>query len=72
MEEEIHQILQDLLSNLSLEGFGKHLPGVTDEIEDIRKEMFDVNTHLKTSVSAFGGAVKESVVPSNVIKYLFR
>lgn len=71
LEEEIHQILQDLLSNLSLEGFGKHLTGVTDEIEDIRKEMFDVNTHLTTSVSAFGGAVKESVVPSNVIKYLF-
>lgn len=65
LEEQIHHILQDWLSNLSEEDFGKHLPGIIDEIKDISKEMFDESIHHIT------GAVNESIVPSNVIKYLF-
>lgn len=72
LEKQIRHILQDWLANLSVEGFGKHLPGIVDEIEDIRREMFDENSYHITGASAFRGASNEPNVPGNVIKYLFR
>lgn len=65
LEEQIHYILQDWLSNMSKEDFGKHIPWIIDEIKDIRKEMFD------ESICHTTGSVNESIVPPNVIKYLF-
>lgn len=72
LEKQIRHILQDWLDNLSVEYFGKHLPGIVGEIEDIRREMFDENSYHITGASAFRGASSESNVPGNVIKYLFR
>lgn len=71
LEEQIHHLLQDWLSNLSEEDFGKHLPGIFTEIKDIRKQiMTDENKRHTTDVSAFRGAVNKSIVPSNVKEYL--
>lgn len=71
LEKQIHHILQDWLANLSVEYFGKHLPGIVDEIEDIRREIFDENSCHIIGASAFRGTSSESNVPGNVIKYLF-
>lgn len=72
LEEHIHEILQGWSVNLPLEGFGKYLPDIFAEIEDIRKQMlFDDNNHYTTDASAFGDAGNKLIVPSNVKEYLF-
>lgn len=71
LEEQIHQILQDWLLNLQVEGFGKHLPGIVTEIKDICKQIltYENNQHT-TDASAYRGAVNKSIVPRNVKEYL--
>ncbi|XP_052695940.1 uncharacterized protein LOC128174417 [Crassostrea angulata] len=72
LEEHIHEILQGWSVNLPLEGFGKYLPDIFAEIEDIRKQMlFDDNNHYTTDASAFRDAGNKLIVPSNVKEYLF-
>lgn len=72
LEEHIHEILQGWSVNLPLEGFGKYLPDIFAEIEDIRKQMlFDDNSHYTTDASAFRDAGNKLIVPSNVKEYLF-
>lgn len=71
LEEQIHQILQDWLLTLPVEGFGKHLPGLVTEIKDIQKQiLFNENKQHTTGTSAFRCAANKSIVPSNVKEYL--
>lgn len=71
LEEQIHQLLQEWLLNLPVEGFGKNLPGIVTEIEDIRKQILtDENNQHTTDASALRGAANKSIVPSNVKEYL--
>lgn len=72
LEKQIHQMLQEWLASLRTENFGKHLPGILAEIEDIREQMlFDGNSHHATGASAIQSAVSGSIVPKIVKEYLF-
>lgn len=55
LEEQIHQILQDCLLNLPVEGFGKHLPGIVTEMKDIRKQILtDETTNTQLMLLPYG------------------